>query len=175
MIDQRKIEVQGQNILELGSGTGLAGLVSGRMGGKTIMTDYHPVVIENALKNIERNGLQDCIDCLELDWRWFEEGNENELQTKENALLNHSWKTIIAADCVFDLSHSRLVPKVAKHYLSKALESRFYVLLPHRLQFRKEILGFEENMAKEGWIMEYNQWIEKHSLTLRYYIFKLDG
>lgn len=38
MIDDRLIKVADQDILELGSGTGLSGLVSGKMGGRTLMT-----------------------------------------------------------------------------------------------------------------------------------------
>ena len=99
--------------------------------------------------------------------------NQHELEEKADQQLSKEWRTIIAADCVFDMSHSELVPRVAKHYLSKHPDARFYCLLPHRLQFKKEISSFESNMAAEGWIMEHNQWIEKHSLTLRYYIFRL--
>jgi predicted nicotinamide N-methyase len=38
MIDDGLIKVKNQDILELGSGTGLSGLVSGKMGGRTVMT-----------------------------------------------------------------------------------------------------------------------------------------
>ncbi|KAJ3322779.1 hypothetical protein HDV06_002640 [Boothiomyces sp. JEL0866] len=168
-IDEGKIDVKDQDILELGSGTGLAGLVCGRVGARyTVMSDYHPVVITNAVKNIESNGLTDKVCCLPLDWRWHLEGNDQE----DPVFRNTDWKIIIAADCIFDMMHSELVPKVSKHYLSKDPCARFHVLLPHRIKFRKEIQQFQENMISEGWILEYDEWIEKHTLTFRYYIYK---
>jgi 2-polyprenyl-3-methyl-5-hydroxy-6-metoxy-1,4-benzoquinol methylase len=71
MIDRKEIDVRGKDILELGSGTGLAGLVCAKMGAnQVVMTDYHPVVIENANINIKLNNLQDNAVCVNLDWRW---------------------------------------------------------------------------------------------------------
>lgn len=71
MIDQKEIDVVDKDVLELGSGTGLAGLVCAKMGARqVVMTDYHPVVIENANINIGLNNLQENAICVNLDWRW---------------------------------------------------------------------------------------------------------
>ncbi|KAJ3301146.1 hypothetical protein HDV03_001317 [Kappamyces sp. JEL0829] len=173
MIDQGKIDLVGKDVLELGSGTGLAGLVSGRVGSRiTVMTDYHPTVIANATFNIGVNSLAGNVRCIELDWRWFD-AQPLQLDREEPILRETDWKHIIAADCIFDLMHSRLVPKVAKHYLSRDPSARFYCLLPHRLQFQREITTFEANMEREGWIMEHDHWIHKMTLTFRYYVFRL--
>lgn len=91
---------------------------------------------------------------------------------KHAALTMADWKTIIAADCVFDLMHSALVPKVAKQYLSNDIDARFHVVLPHRLQFKQEVAKFEENMVKEGWILEKELVIEQHAHTSKYYIYR---
>lgn len=169
MIDDEELVVKGLNVLELGSGTGITGLVSGRMGSKlTLMTDYHPVVIKNASNNIELNDLNEKVQCMELNWEWV----INQDFSKQDPLITNTiWDKIIAADCIFDLFHAKVIPLVSKHYLSK--QGRFHVLLPHRLQFKKEISTFEENMERNGWILEYSHWIHKHSLTFRYYIYKL--
>jgi predicted nicotinamide N-methyase len=172
MLDNGQIDVRNKDVLELGSGTGLAGLVSGRMGSrKTIMTDYHPVVIKNSIINIEANKLSDNVRCVNLDWRWYDDTPNSE---KREDLTKTIWPIIIAADCIFDFSHSELVPKVSKHYLSKDPAARFHVLLPHRILFQKEIEAFEINMIKEGWILEYNHWLHKVALTYRYYVYALD-
>jgi hypothetical protein len=91
---------------------------------------------------------------------------------KDPALTMADWKTIIAADCVFDLMHSRLVPKVAKEYLSNDKDARFHVVLPHRLQFKKEVDTFEDNMLVEGWILEKENVIKQHAHTSKYYIYR---
>ncbi len=164
-------------------------MVCGRMGANTIMSDYHPVVIQNALSNITHNRLDANVTCIKLDWRLFDDCDMNDKIEDKNTIVHPpvpvtgerdgpdgilkriEWKMIIAADCIFDLMHSRLVPKVAKFYLSSDPSSRFHVLLPHRQKFRKEIQSFEANMTNEGWILEYSEWIEKQTITFRYYIF----
>ncbi|KAI8894098.1 putative methyltransferase-domain-containing protein [Globomyces pollinis-pini] len=174
MIDENILKVQDKDILELGSGTGITSLVCGRMGAKSvIMTDFHPVVIENALINIDKNQLSDKIRCLKLDWSWCEDQENCFLNEEDIILRNTNWKMIIAADCVYDPSHARLVPKVAKHYLSKDSDARFHICVTHRLQFMSEVEQFEKNMINEGWILEEFRWTQKHALKMRYCIYKL--
>nr|KAJ3418530.1 hypothetical protein HK105_008199 [Polyrhizophydium stewartii] len=199
MIDQKVIDVTGQNVLELGSGTGLAGLVSARAGSRlTVLTDYHPTVLNNAQLNVECNNVERTAHVAKLDWFWvlspeeleqetgmrFSHGGDHETdeQQREYALEDRNedpvltssdFRIIIAADCIFDRMHSKLVPKVAKRYLSKHPDARFYVLLPHREKFKAELKAFEENMPAEGWELVFSQWIEKSTINFRYYIWRL--
>lgn len=101
MIDLGEISCYNQDILELGSGTGIVGLLAGKAGAKSVtMSDFNPVVIANSVENIMLNDLSN-VKCIALDWRWFEDLN---ISTN---LPKSKWKIILAADCIFDISHSR--------------------------------------------------------------------
>eukprot|EP00842_Homolaphlyctis_polyrhiza_P006218 jgi/Hompol1/6598/HPOL_001395-RA len=198
MIDQKVIDVTNQNVLELGCGTGLAGLVAARAGCKlAVLTDYHPTVLNNAQFNVERNNVTSTAHVAKLDWLWslpIEERLKNagahggdhlspeeqiayaalDEESQDPILLNTDFQLVIAADCIFDILHSRMVPKVAKRYLSRHPDARFHVVLPHREKFRRELAEFEKNMPAEGWILESREWIEKSTINFCYYIFKLE-
>jgi predicted nicotinamide N-methyase len=99
--------------------------------------------------------------------------NQPKNTPEQNLLLSETdWKLIIAADCIFDKSHSVMVPCCVKQYLSKDPQARFHVMLPHRTRFTEEVGLFEENM-KTDFILEHSHYVEKHTLTFRYYIYKL--
>ncbi|EPQ59520.1 hypothetical protein GLOTRDRAFT_55609, partial [Gloeophyllum trabeum ATCC 11539] len=57
----------GKTVLELGSGTGLVGLVAGLLGGKTWITDQLPL-LEIMKTNININKLACCVEAAELNW-----------------------------------------------------------------------------------------------------------
>jgi predicted nicotinamide N-methyase len=170
MIDDNEILVKDKNVLEFGCGTGIVGLVSAQMGSQlTVMSDHHPEVIDNAVKNIALNQGEN-IKCVKLDWSWCV---ASDFKKELPILRNTTWNIIIAADCIYDLFHAAILPIAAKHYLSKEDPmARFHVLLPHRLQFKEAIDEFEKNMPLNGWVLEHSHWIRKHALTFRYYIFR---
>ncbi|KAI8925281.1 hypothetical protein BC831DRAFT_461746 [Entophlyctis helioformis] len=201
MIDQMVIDVTDHNVLELGCGTGLTGLVAARAGSRlTVLTDYHPTVLNNVQRNVEANNLERTARVVRLDWLWslprsdreaqdglFTHGGDAAHETPEMQrqyalddeyedpiLTSTDFRLVIAADCIFDMMHSELVPKVAKKYISRHPSARFHVLLPHRTKFREELKTFEANMPLEGWILEDSRWIEKDTINFRYYVFKLD-
>ena len=208
MIDSQSIDVSNKSVLELGCGTGLAGLVSARAGSAiTVLSDYHPVVLQNAQRNVDENGLNSTARVVKLDWirvlspedrqqlkslydlhnrtnellniAFNENGDEDETvgtEPLDTILTDTRFDLVIAADCIFDHSHSLMVPKIAKEFVSKSRspgDARFHVILPHRVRFRSEIEAFEENMPKEGWILEHSEWFEKATINFRYYVFSL--
>jgi len=62
--------LKGKTILELGCGTGLAGLVSGKLGGVPTFSDKVPMVMESTREACRLNGIQD-FSTLVLDWaKW---------------------------------------------------------------------------------------------------------
>jgi predicted nicotinamide N-methyase len=59
----------GTEILEIGCGSGLAGLAALARGYTVTFSDYVPMAVELALENAERNGLAAKARGLVLDWR----------------------------------------------------------------------------------------------------------
>lgn len=175
IIDCGEININGAKVLEIGSGTGLAGLICGKLNAKiTYMTDYRnfqlikdPVVLDNIRRNIETNELADRVKCVKLDWR--ECVSEPNLQ--HEGILTTDFDIIIAADVVFDYSHSKLVPKVAKLYCQNG--AKFHVITPYRLKFAGEIQEFEKNMIEEGFFIENTRLIERDTIDFRYSVYYL--
>ncbi|KAH9051861.1 putative methyltransferase-domain-containing protein [Lactarius vividus] len=66
-IAQRGKALQGLNVLELGSGTGLVGLVAGYFGARVYITDQAPL-IPIMERNIALSNLQSSVTAAELDW-----------------------------------------------------------------------------------------------------------
>ena len=60
---------QGTEILEIGCGSGLAGLAALARGYRVTFSDYVPMAVDLALENAERNGLARRARGLVLDWR----------------------------------------------------------------------------------------------------------
>ncbi|KAL6306735.1 putative methyltransferase-domain-containing protein [Sparassis latifolia] len=58
---------KGKNVLELGSGTGLVGLVAGKLGARACITDQAPL-IEIMARNVSMNDLTALVTVAELNW-----------------------------------------------------------------------------------------------------------
>src|SRR5687768_5610061 len=94
MIEERSIQVENREVLELGCGTGLASLVCCKRGARrVVMTDYNDAVLENLRLNVANNGCLEASDVFKLDWEKGEQAAE---------LLGTLFEVIIAADVVYD-------------------------------------------------------------------------
>ncbi|KAI0366381.1 hypothetical protein BV20DRAFT_1055672 [Pilatotrama ljubarskyi] len=63
----RKGGLHGKNVLELGSGTGLVGLVAGKLGARVCITDQAPLL--GIMKhNVSLNDLDAAVYVMELNW-----------------------------------------------------------------------------------------------------------
>jgi predicted nicotinamide N-methyase len=85
----RRGRFNGKVILELGSGTGLVGLVAGLLGAQVYITDQSPL-LDIMQKNVVINGLEDRVSVLELNWG-----------DPLPAVLPARIDMILAADCVY--------------------------------------------------------------------------
>lgn len=63
----RRGSLKGKSILELGSGTGLVGLVAGHLGGRVCITDQAPL-LDIMARNVAENGLSHTVTVAELNW-----------------------------------------------------------------------------------------------------------
>jgi len=86
-VARRGKALQGLNVLELGSGTGLVGLVAGYFGARVYITDQASL-IPIMERNIALNSLS-CVSAAELDW--------------SKPLPEHLPRPdiVLAADCVY--------------------------------------------------------------------------
>ena len=103
--------VGGKNVLEIGCGLGLPGIVAGKLGGNVTLTDYLDEAVEFAAYNWSLNSDDSCISSL-LDWR------NPKVDTKADVLLasdlayesrsfeslNASFKNVVKEDGVILLS-----------------------------------------------------------------------
>jgi hypothetical protein len=70
LIREGVVDILGHDVLELGCGIGIVGLVSAICGARSVvMTDYHAVVLETARRNAARNKVADKVAVCRLDWR----------------------------------------------------------------------------------------------------------
>ena len=162
LMDSGMINIHSKAVLEIGSGTGLAGFSAARIASKSVMlTDYHPNVLHSLKENAKLNDISNII-VAELDWTRLETGN---FQGMDPLLDSTQWDVVLAADCIYTLEHSRLVPLVVAKYLSG---TDFHVVLPMRFQFRNEIAEFELNMQNE-WNVVHTTSVEKDDLVYKYY------
>lgn len=86
---RRHSSLAGKTVVELGSGTGLVGLVAAFLGGQTVITDQLPL-LDLMRKNVSINGLADRCTVAELNWG-----------TSIPEDIPRRPDLILAADCVY--------------------------------------------------------------------------
>jgi predicted nicotinamide N-methyase len=98
----RRPPAPGTRVLELGCGSGLAGLAALAAGCEVTFSDYVPKAIELALENAARNGYPGGRGLV-LDWR---------------DPPSEQWPVILAADVTYDRSHIALLLNVLDRMLA---------------------------------------------------------
>jgi protein-lysine N-methyltransferase EEF2KMT len=81
-------EVEGMNILELGAGTGLVGILAAKKGAHVMLTDGSEVVVSKLEDNLKLN--QVIADVRSLWWG------------EKNPILDMCWDYILGADITYD-------------------------------------------------------------------------
>ncbi|KAK9480279.1 putative methyltransferase-domain-containing protein [Lipomyces japonicus] len=117
-------------VLELGSGTGLVGIVLGILGYRVLMSDL-PEILPNLGTNIKHNELEFGkldIDVEELDWNL----PESSLAFKRN----EKFDTVILSDPIYSLSHPPMIANVLKTIFDfQSPFSRVIIQLPLRANY----------------------------------------
>ena len=114
-------------VLELGAGTGLAGIISAALGYETIMTDL-PEIVPNLEQNVELNGIDAEVD--ELDWREPLKFCDKHGSSRYN--------TVILSDPIYLSQHPYWVVQMAQLFLMKSSDSRLLIQIPLRPKFEAE-------------------------------------
>ncbi|KAI9032452.1 hypothetical protein DFJ74DRAFT_654421 [Hyaloraphidium curvatum] len=158
LVHAGRLDLKGRTVLELGCGTGLAGLMVYLAGGaeKVLLTDYQEALLRNAAWNVGSNvpeGERDRVAVRKLDWRDFRPGSTADGPPDGSADgEDDRFDSVVAADCVFELEHGELVPLVADRFLrtsprAPGMEPECHVVLPLREKYAAEVARFEEHMG----------------------------
>jgi predicted nicotinamide N-methyase len=131
-------------ILELGTGTGMVGLMCSELGAREVyMTDYHPSVLKNVARNIELNGCQN-VQIHKLDF--FEIAGLTPRTTPIENWENETFDIVIGSDLLYEMDHALSLP----HVVSKFMKKAFHFLIPLRARYQEEVVTFESIMTELG-------------------------
>ncbi|VVT49751.1 uncharacterized protein SAPINGB_P002425 [Magnusiomyces paraingens] len=135
LLPQSKLKLAGP-ALELGTGTGLVGLVAARLGLPVTLTDL-PEIMPNLRANIDQNMLSGIIlsptdpsfspPAQPLDWSDPSEF----LQTHKP----QSFKTVLVSDPIYSPQHPAMVVRTIAAFLSREPGSKLVLQLPLRRGF----------------------------------------
>ncbi|KAI8579635.1 hypothetical protein K450DRAFT_240757 [Umbelopsis ramanniana AG] len=131
-------------ILELGTGTGMVGLMCAELGAREVyMTDYHPSVLKNVAGNIELNGCQN-VQIHKLDF--FEIAGLTPRTTPIEDWENQTFDIVIGSDLLYEMDHALSLP----HVVAKFMKDVFHFLIPLRARYQEEVVTFESKMTELG-------------------------
>ncbi|PVH85098.1 hypothetical protein DL98DRAFT_512030 [Cadophora sp. DSE1049] len=144
--------VKGERVLELGAGTGLAGLMSGLEGAeKVVISDYPALeVLKNISANVERNikprKAKSPTTVAEVEVQGHEWGELDDTFSIENKA---SFGRILVADCLWmPWQHKNLLKSIA--WFLKDGEGRVWVVAGFHTG-REKMMGFyEEGSLKDA-------------------------
>eukprot|EP00026_Physarum_polycephalum_P014560 Phypoly_transcript_15089.p1 GENE.Phypoly_transcript_15089~~Phypoly_transcript_15089.p1 ORF type:complete len:290 (+),score=51.03 Phypoly_transcript_15089:62-931(+) len=132
-----------KDVLELGSGCGLTGIVASYFAKKVVFSDYIPTLVENVAHNINLNlppnsKFVPVTEVVQLDW--------NEIDNSPpQSLESNSFDIIIGSDVTYEGVNPVQLVKVTKKYLALSQHACALFVLP---VIRKESKQFVEEMGK---------------------------
>lgn len=136
-IAARAEEFAGTKLIELGSGTGLPGIVAASLGARVLQTDRHELAISMCKRNGEHNKITD-IDYRQVDWA---EWNDDQ---------RYDW--IIGSDILYAEEMHRHLIRIFERNLSA--KGRVLISDP----FRKVSLKLLEQLDQNGWQISMSKW-----------------
>ena len=96
-------KIKGKNILELGAGTGVSGLIAAYFGARVSITDtseFIPLIEKNIEQNKELIKLSPVYPFC-LDWRYFDDNVKLETPSDVTKKLDLPFDIIILSDCIY--------------------------------------------------------------------------
>lgn len=164
--------VQDLHVLELGSGTGLVGIISALAGAKkTVLTDHPcPEILENIRKNVEMNvvsrrqrSLLKQADSVTTEAHKWGEVEEN--FAKSNA---YKFTRVLATGCLWLPEQHENIARSMVHFLEKSEKAEVWVVSGFSLgerSWRDSLILPEERvwmseryLNKMLWVIEGNGW-----------------
>lgn len=124
------VDFQGEQVLELGCGLGLVGIVAQKKQAKVLMTDYNDDALMFARYNARKNGCED-IQFRSMDWQ-------------DPNLDNQKFKYIIASDIIYEEQNWLPIVNIFNSHLEEHGEAM--IAEPNRPNAK----GFFEILQCEG-------------------------
>lgn len=139
--------VKGLDVLEIGAGVGVCGLVAALQGARVVITDYHPDALLFARINVLKNSLQDQVDLAAADFTV--DGLDRRFQRiigSEVLYREESYAPLVA----FLQNHLQPGGEIllAKSHIFKA--TRFYELIRETFVVQERSLGYKEINPESG-------------------------
>src|SRR5262249_53112253 len=128
----------GRDVIELGCGTGLAGITCALTGARSVvLSDHHDLVLKYAQENIALNRCETVASVLKLDWNTVvkEEGGSGEIG---------KYDVVVGSDICYDPDHPALLGPCIRKLLRSGVESYCYLAV---MRDRPEIRLFEDEMV----------------------------
>lgn len=135
--DQQQKMLHGQ-VLELGSGTGLFGIVAAKLGYKMYLTDL-PEIVSNLQNNVDLND-QPGASVEVLDWN----------HPERFVLDGTKFDTVVVADPIYSTEHPQLVANMIKRYLKPRNDARLVVQFPQRPKYQDLRDEFYHLLTQQG-------------------------
>ncbi len=135
---ERRAEIAGASVLEVGCGLGLPALAAARAGARVLASDFHPHVPEL----LRRNALRNRVTCEYRHADWRDEG-----------LFLGEFDHVVGSDVFYDKEHvGALTPRLARHM---APGGRIVLADPGRAWFLRAVeelvrLGFEAHEERRA-------------------------
>lgn len=132
------------SVLELGSGTGLVGMVSCVLGFPTVLTDL-PDIVPNLTDNIELNSIENA-SSDSLDW-----------SNPRSYLEAHNlprYTTIILSDPLYSSKHPAWIVSMINTFLEDSPEARVLLQVPIRRTFEQERANLWHLLDINGYIAQ---------------------
>ncbi|KAJ3349297.1 Methyltransferase-like protein 21A [Allomyces javanicus] len=131
----------GARVLELGSGTGVAGLVAARFTENITLTDGHPGVVKVLAENAASNAPHARV--AQFDWNWaLGEGDDRAAGFRGCA------DVVLAADVIYEPAAVAPFAAAVKAACAKEGATEVVVVLPMRVRYANEVQLFEEAMRE---------------------------
>jgi predicted nicotinamide N-methyase len=145
-VASRENTVRGTQVLELGAGTGLPGIVAALIGGRVVQTDQNELVMSLCKRNGQRNGTN-AIEYRLADWtKWDDAGR-------------YEW--ILGSDILYSQETHAHLRRIFETCL--APEGRILLSDP----FRSSSLRLLEPMQEAGWEITFSKWSVGEEATPR--------
>uniref|UniRef100_A0A0L0P9C5 Uncharacterized protein n=1 Tax=Candidozyma auris TaxID=498019 RepID=A0A0L0P9C5_CANAR len=132
------------SVLELGSGTGLVGMVSCLLGYRTVLTDL-PEILPNLTDNIELNNI-DNASSDSLDW-----SDPSEFLQRYGLL---KFTTIILSDPLYSSKHPAWIVNMMNEFLEDSSDASVLLQVPIRKTFEKERAHLWALLEENGYVVQ---------------------